>query len=139
VPETRPLRQALLQTALFVLYYTVICHAFLVLVKAHAMSTEEEAIAYRDQVNWRSVSRADPSVQQMLNTCSFCSVFIYDKVKDGWVKQNQEGSLFLVRRYVYKCYSPSCHPASVDQIETNHQNTHCICLIGELQRTLYGH
>lgn len=64
------------------------------------MATPEEQaqIAYRDQVNWRSVTRADPSVQQILNTCTFCSVFIFDKVADEWVKQKQEGPLFLVRR-----------------------------------------
>jgi len=69
------------------------------------MTTREEQEqaqqAYRDQVNWRAVTRADPAVQQILNTCTFCSVFIFDKVKDVWVKQNQEGPLFLIKRLVF--------------------------------------
>lgn len=62
--------------------------------------SDQAQIAYRDSVNWRSVTRADPSVQQILNTCTFCSVFIFDVSKDEWVKQKQEGPLFLVRRWV---------------------------------------
>jgi len=63
-----------------------------------ATPAAQAQLAYRDQVNWRSVTRADPSVQQIINTCTFSSVFIFDKVQDEWVKQKQEGPLFLVKR-----------------------------------------
>lgn len=57
-----------------------------------------DLLAYRDSVNWRSVTRADPSVQQIINTCTFSTVYIFDTGRDEWVKQKQEGPLFLVRR-----------------------------------------
>jgi hypothetical protein len=65
-----------------------------------AKPDEQAQLAYRDEVNRRSVARADPAVQEIIRTCTFCSVFIFDKVKDEWVKQKQEGPLFLVKRCV---------------------------------------
>ena len=61
---------------------------------------ERELLAYRDSVNWRSVTRADPAVVQIINTCTFATVYIFDTGRDEWVKQKQEGPLFLVKRLV---------------------------------------
>lgn len=113
--EHRPSRRCLKQPAqpLHSLLSVLALHHFTSPPPSRLMFAPEQTdlLAYRDSVNWRSVTRADPSVQQIINTCTFSTVYIFDTGRDEWVKQKQEGPLFLVRRSV-PAPSPTCKSAA---------------------------
>jgi len=50
------------------------------------------------QTNFRSVTRNDPSVQEILGTSVYSVIYLYDEAAGAWEKQKQEGPLFVVRR-----------------------------------------
>lgn len=70
---------------------------------------EEKLNAYRDLLNRRAVSRSDPAVTEILETCTFVSLWIFDTVVEEWRKQKQEGALFLLKRWVSNCLYGSCY------------------------------
>lgn len=52
---------------------------------------------FRNATNFRSVTRNDPSTQEILETSVYSVIYHYDETV-GWEKQKQEGPLFVVRR-----------------------------------------
>lgn len=57
-----------------------------------------DAAALRLQTNLRAVQRADPSLAEILDTANYTVIYHYGD--DRWIKQKQEGSMFVVRRWV---------------------------------------
>jgi len=69
----------------------------------HAITLEANQDAQRkaeiiQQTNFRSVTRNDPSVQEILGTSVYSVIYLYDEAAGAWEKQKQEGPLFVVRR-----------------------------------------
>ena len=69
----------------------------------HAVILEANQDAQRkaeiiQQTNFRSVTRNDPSVQEILGTSVYSVIYLYDEAAGAWEKQKQEGPLFVVRR-----------------------------------------
>jgi hypothetical protein len=54
----------------------------------------------RNATNLRTVSRNDPGVAEILDTSTYSVIYHYDEVAGKWAKQKQEGSIFVVRRWV---------------------------------------
>jgi hypothetical protein len=50
------------------------------------------------QTNFRSVTRNDPSVREILATSVYSVIYLYDEAAGAWEKQKQEGPLFVVKR-----------------------------------------
>ncbi|WOO80721.1 mRNA-decapping enzyme 1B [Vanrija pseudolonga] len=55
-----------------------------------------DAAALRLQTNLRAVQRADPGLAEILDTANYTVIYHYGD--DRWIKQKQEGSMFVVRR-----------------------------------------
>ena len=53
---------------------------------------------FRKQTNFRSVTRNDPAVLEILETSVYSVIYQYDETAGEWEKQKQEGPLFVVRR-----------------------------------------
>lgn len=67
---------------------------------SHLTPEEQQLQEYRRSTNFRSVTRSDPSVQEIIETSTYSTIYHYDEIKDAWEKQKQEGPLFIVRRWV---------------------------------------
>lgn len=66
-------------------------------------AAEEERIAlFKQNTNFRSVTRNDPSVIEILETSVYSVIYLYDEAAGAWEKQKQEGPLFIVRRSVHE-------------------------------------
>ena len=62
---------------------------------------EDERLAeFRNTTNFRSVTRNDPSIVDILGTSVHSVIYHYDEVAEGWEKQKQEGPMFVVQRWV---------------------------------------
>jgi hypothetical protein len=57
-------------------------------------------LAHRNTTNLRTISRNDPAVVQILETSVYSVLYQYDEDEGIWIKQKQEGPLFVIRRYV---------------------------------------
>lgn len=72
-----------------------------------SMTPDEQHLAdVRQATNFRSVTRNDPSVQEIMDTSVYSVIYHYEAAAGEWVKQKQEGPLFVVRRWVWR---PSQH------------------------------
>lgn len=61
--------------------------------------TDTDAIAaFRAQANLKSIVRSDPSVQTIVETSVYSTIYHFDTEANEWVKQKAEGPLFVVRR-----------------------------------------
>jgi len=66
------------------------------------MTPDERHLAdVRQATNFRSVTRNDPSVQDIMETSVYSVIYHYEEAAGQWVKQKQEGPLFIVRRWVH--------------------------------------
>lgn len=63
------------------------------------MSVEADRVAaFKEATNFRSVTRNDPSVLEIVDTSNYSVIYHYDEAAGEWEKQKQEGPLFVVRR-----------------------------------------
>ncbi|KAK1921591.1 hypothetical protein DB88DRAFT_498514 [Papiliotrema laurentii] len=59
---------------------------------------DDRIAAFKQSTNFRSVTRNDPSVVEILDTSVYSVIYLYDEAAGAWEKQKQEGPLFIVRR-----------------------------------------
>lgn len=59
---------------------------------------QQDTIQLRNATNFRSVSRNDPALVEILDTSNYSVIYHYDAAGEKWEKQKQEGPLFVVRR-----------------------------------------
>ncbi|ORX33937.1 hypothetical protein BD324DRAFT_637747 [Kockovaella imperatae] len=59
---------------------------------------DQRVIDFRNATNFRSVTRNDPTVEEILETSVYSVIYQYDEVAGEWEKQKQEGPLFVVKR-----------------------------------------
>lgn len=100
-------------------------------------------LSFRQAANFRSVTRNDPSVTEIIETSVYSTIYHYDD-QGNWEKQKMEGSTFIVHRYVtssprYLFSSPQSHisyPAdAMDRTDwlcagTSLRNTRYTCSTG---------
>lgn len=61
---------------------------------------EQRIAAFKEATNFRSVTRNDPSVLEIIDTSVYSVIYHYDEQAGSWEKQKQEGPLFVVKRCV---------------------------------------
>ena len=59
---------------------------------------DQRLLDFRTATNFRSVTRNDPNVLEILDTSVYSVVYQYDEEAGEWEKQKQEGPLFVVKR-----------------------------------------
>jgi hypothetical protein len=63
------------------------------------LAQDAALLSFRQAANFRSVTRNDPSVTDIIETSVYSTIYHYDDQGD-WEKQKMEGSTFIVHRYV---------------------------------------
>lgn len=61
-------------------------------------SEDQRVLDYRNATNFRSVTRNDPSIAEIIETSVYSVIYHYDEAAGAWEKQKQEGPMFVVRR-----------------------------------------
>lgn len=72
---------------------------------ANPSDQDAALLSFRQAANFRSVTRNDPSVTEIIETSVYSTIYHYDD-QGNWEKQKMEGSTFIVHRYVT---SSPCH------------------------------
>jgi len=67
-------------------------------IKARPSVDEQRIIDFRNVTNFRSVTRNDPFILEIIETSVYSVVYHYDESAGAWEKQKLEGSMFVVRR-----------------------------------------
>jgi hypothetical protein len=62
-----------------------------------ASDPEAALLSFRQAANFRSVTRNDPSVSEIIETSVYSTIYHYDE-NGNWEKQKMEGPTFIVRR-----------------------------------------
>lgn len=57
-----------------------------------------DSVKLRNATNLRIISRNDPAVNDIVETSTYAVVYHYDTDAGKWVKQKQEGTLFVLSR-----------------------------------------
>ena len=60
---------------------------------------DQRVLEFRNATNFRSVTRNDPNVVEILETSVYSVIYQYDEEAGEWEKQKQEGPLFVVKRW----------------------------------------
>jgi len=63
-----------------------------------SLEEDQRLLDFRNTANFRSVTRNDPSIIEIIDTSVYSVVYHYDEAAGAWEKQKQEGPLFVVRR-----------------------------------------
>jgi len=66
-----------------------------------SLSPEDQRLLdFRNTTNFRSVTRNDPSIIEIIETSVYSVIYHYDETAGAWEKQKQEGPMFIVGRWV---------------------------------------